>query len=260
MKFYFIIIILVLVVMIFLLFFILYKIYKLNAKASDELEIYEQEELLSNSSSSKGKSDDEEGSISSKESFLNSTETEGVDYLDAAPLPSKQDVSQVQPNVRELVVSRTPSPNLSRQGSMKEKPHVRFAFQYDSTKMVLKVIIKHIGSRMKARNGSSEQYVDCQVSAYRFRTYRNPGYRRPARAVIKKQIDFKLDISELRSHFFLVFLLRYDPFSRLKIDGEAIVKLTELNLDSLRSGMQLDTTKEIKKSKQDFTAFVLRPT
>lgn len=112
---------------------------------------------------------------------------------------------------------------------------------------------------MKGRAGSSESYVDIQVSSYQFRTFRNPGYRRPVRALLKKQIEFHLDFTELRTSFLLVFLMRYDPFSRLKIDGEVVVKLTDILSEGFIDGVQSELSKDIMKSKQDFTAFIFRP-
>ena len=124
---------------------------------------------------------------------------------------------------------------------------------------VLKVIVKHIDAKFKSKHSSSESYVDIQVSAYQFRTYRNPGYRRPTRVVIKKPIEFRLDILELKNSFLLIFLLRYDPFSRLKIDGEVVLKLSDIYNDAFLDGVQVELSKEIMKSKQDFTAFIFRP-
>lgn len=63
---------------------------------------------------------------------------------------------------------------------------------------------------------------------------------------------------ELKNSFLLVFLLRYDPFSRLKIDGEVVVKLSDVLNDPFVDGVQVELSKEIMKSKQDFTAFILR--
>lgn len=63
---------------------------------------------------------------------------------------------------------------------------------------------------------------------------------------------------ELKNSFLLVFLLRYDPFSRLKIDGEVVVKLSDVLNDAFVDGVQVELSKEIMKSKQDFTAFILR--
>ena len=77
--------------------------------------------------------------------------------------------------------------------------------------------------------------------------------------MIRKQIEFKLEVEEMKSNFFLAFLLRYDPFSRLKIEGEVVVKLSDLNLELLKSGLHVEANEEIKKSKQQFTAFVFRP-
>ena len=128
------------------------------------------------------------------------------------------------------------------------------------SRSVLKIIIKHLDGKLKGKHGSSESYVDVQISAYQFRTYRNPGYRRPARAVIKKQIEFRLDFMELKTTFLLVFLLRYDPFSRLKVDGEVVFKLSEVLNEGFLDGCQIELTKEIMTSKQDFTAFIFRPT
>lgn len=124
---------------------------------------------------------------------------------------------------------------------------------------VLKILIKHIDGKLKSKPGSSESYVDVQISAYRFRTYRNPGYRRPARGVIRKQIEFRLDALELKTTFLLIFLLRYDPFSRLKVDGEVAVKLSDVNSQGFFDGCQAELSKEIMRSNQDFTAFIFRP-
>ena len=124
---------------------------------------------------------------------------------------------------------------------------------------VLKILIKHIDGKLKNRPGSSESYVDIQVSAYRFRTYRNPGYRRPSRSVLRKHIEFRLDRSELRTSYLLIFLLRYDPFSRLKVDGEVVYKIEEATKDGLLDGCQVELYKEIVRSNQDFTAFIFRP-
>lgn len=63
---------------------------------------------------------------------------------------------------------------------------------------------------------------------------------------------------ELKNSFLLVFLLRYDPFSRLKIDGEVVVKLSDVLNNAFVDGVQVELSKEIMKSKQDFTAFILR--
>ena len=63
---------------------------------------------------------------------------------------------------------------------------------------------------------------------------------------------------ELKNSFLLVFLLRYDPFSRLKIDGEVVMKLSDVLNDAFVDGVQVELSKEIMKSKQDFTAFILR--
>lgn len=63
---------------------------------------------------------------------------------------------------------------------------------------------------------------------------------------------------ELKNSFLLVFLLRYEPFSRLKIDGEVVVKLSDVLNDAFVDGVQVELSKEIMKSKQDFTAFILR--
>ena len=64
---------------------------------------------------------------------------------------------------------------------------------------------------------------------------------------------------ELKNSFLLVFLLRYDPFSRLKIDGEVVMKLSDVLNDAFVDGLQVELSKEIMKSRQDFTAFILRP-
>lgn len=129
----------------------------------------------------------------------------------------------------------------------------------DYSRSILKILIKHVDGKLKSKPGSSESYVDVQISAYRFRTYRNPGYRRPARSVIRKQIEFQLDAIEIKTTFLLIFLLRYDPFSRLKVDGEVAVKLSELNNRGFLQGCQVELSKEITKSNQDFTAFIFRP-
>lgn len=63
---------------------------------------------------------------------------------------------------------------------------------------------------------------------------------------------------ELKNSFLLLFLLRYNPFSRLKIDGEVVVKLSDVLNDAFVDGVQVELSKEIMKSKQDFTAFILR--
>jgi len=120
-------------------------------------------------------------------------------------------------------------------------------------------LIKHIDGKLKSKPGSSESYVDIQISAYRFRTYRNPGYRRPARSIIRKQIEFRLDKTELRTTYFLMFLLRYDPFSRLRVDGEVVFKLEDLVTQGLLEGCQVELSREIMRSNQDFTAFIFRP-
>lgn len=124
---------------------------------------------------------------------------------------------------------------------------------------ILKVIVKHIDAKLKSKHSSSESYLDVQVSSYQFRTYRSPGYRRPARIMIKRPIEFRLDMLELKNSFLLVFLLRYDPFSRLKIDGEVVMKLSDVLNDAFVDGVQVELSKEIMKSKQDFTAFIFRP-
>lgn len=119
--------------------------------------------------------------------------------------------------------------------------------------------IKHIEGKLKSKLGSSESYIDVQISPYRFRTYRNPGYRRPAKSIFKRAIEFRVDCFELKTTYLLMFLLRYDPFSRLKVDGEVIVKLSEVLTQGFLEGCQAEFSMEIMKSNQEFTAFIFRP-
>ncbi|XP_057292886.1 uncharacterized protein LOC130621593 [Hydractinia symbiolongicarpus] len=262
MKYYFAIIITVLVVIISLLFLILYKIYRLHVKSTEELDLYEQQELLSTVSGSKESTD--LSSFSEHKDFLNNdvVDCRSVDLLDGINGKQEVDVTQVQPDVKELAGSNNSldlKPILPKHQSLKNRPHLKLLLQYDKNRSVLKVIIKHLDGKLRSKLNSSESYVDIQVSAYRFRTYRNPGYRRPARAVLKKQVEFRLDFVELRSSYLLIFLLRYDPFSRLKVDGEVVFKLMDIISEGFLDGCQIELSKEIVKSNQDFTAFIFRP-
>ena len=108
----------------------------------------------------------------------------------------------------------------------------------------------------KAKSGSSEAYVDMQVTPYKHRTYRPPGYRRPLRGCLKKSIDFSLEVNDLGMHYFILYLLRYDPFSRLKVEGEIKIPLSEL--DDLLHGETVTLTQELVDSKQQFTGFIFR--
>lgn len=156
----------------------------------------------------------------------------------------------VQPNVQDLPISENgylhvqneyPSP---QQTLLKKKHEIKILLQYDKQRSILKLIIKHLDSKTKGKINSSETYVDVQVSPYRFRTYRNPGYRRPVRAVIKKSIEFRLDRLELKTTYLLIFLLRYDPFSRLKVDGEVTFKMSEILSEGFIEGCQVELGKE----------------
>jgi len=262
MKYYFTVIIIVLVVVVFLLFFILFKIYRLHSKSvEEELDIFEQQELLASHSGSK-----ESNEISLGSDFLNNdiSDCRSLDLLDGVVQGKQEiDVKEVQPSVKELGSSESSlesrKPVLPKQQSLKNKPHLKLLLQYDASRSVLKILIKHIDGKMKSKPASSESYVDLQISAYRFRTYRNPGYRRPARSILRKQIEFRLDKTELRTTYLLLFLLRYDPFSRLKVDGEVVFKIDDVAHQGLYDGCQIEVSKEIMKSNQDFTAFIFRP-
>ena len=95
-----------------------------------------------------------------------------------------------------------------------------------------------------------------QLSPYKHRTYRPPGYRRPLRGCLKRPVDFSLNHEDLRSHYFLIFLLRYDPFSRLRVEGEAKIQLSEI--DGLIDGNETSLIRELVESEQQFTGFVFR--
>ena len=108
----------------------------------------------------------------------------------------------------------------------------------------------------KSKNGSSEPYVDIQVTPYKHRTYRPPGFRRPLRGCLKKPVDFSLDQSDVNIHYFVLYLLRYDPFSRLKVDGELKIPLE--GLENLLNEEPISITRELADSNQQFTGFILR--
>ena len=108
----------------------------------------------------------------------------------------------------------------------------------------------------RAKNGSSESYVDIQVTPYKHRTYRPPGFRRPLRGCLKRPVDFSLDQSDVNIHYLVLYLLRYDPFSRLKVDGELKIPLE--SLENLLSEEPVSVTRELADSNQQFTGFVLR--
>jgi len=278
MKYYFIVIIVVLSVVIFLLFFILYKIYKLHTKRSscgDQLTLAEHEELLSNFSDSGHSGSKGSGELTIPTDlppFLyNGAEVEGIggiipadvlDVGDAVHGQQEVDVTTVQPDVKELTTSVVEKPTKHEtccRQSLKYKPRLKLLLQYDKSKSQLKTTIKHIEGKIRSKIGSSETYIDVQVSAYRFRTYRTPGYRRPAKTIFKKAIEFHLDQFEMKTAYLLVFLLRYDPFSRLKVDGEVVVKLSDIVTQGFMEGVQSEFSKEIMKSNQEFTAFIYRP-
>jgi len=265
MKYYFGVIIGTLTIVVFLLFFLLFKIYKLHLKSSSNeevIDIFEQQELLSSFSGSK-ESSELSNAFEVKE-FSDNT-SDSVDLNDGIHGRQEVEFTQIQPDVKELLSSNSSGsidnikPIVPLQETLKNKTCLKLMLQYDKQRAVLKVTIKHIEGKMKGRAGSSESYVDVQVSSYQFRTFRNPGYRRPVRALLKKQIEFHLDFTELRTSFLLVFLMRYDPFSRLKIDGEVVVKLTDILSEGFIDGVQSELSKDIMKSKQDFTAFIFRP-
>lgn len=263
MKYYFTIIIVVLIVVILLLFFILFKIYRLHVKSvEDDLDILEQQQLLSSDSGSKESTD--LSLASDPKDFLNNDLSDCLDIFDGVQGKQEIDIKEVQPDLRDIEgsegsVESRKALSLPRQTSLKTKPHMKMLLQYDKSRSILKLLVKHIDGKMKSKPGSSESYVDIQISAYRFRTYRNPGYRRPARSVLRKQIEFRLDRTELRTSYLLIFLLRYDPFSRLKVDGEIAFKIDDLSSQGLHDECQIEVSKEITKSNQDFTAFIFRP-
>ena len=98
MKYYFTVIIIVLVVVIFLLFFILFKIYRLHTKSvEEELDIFEQQELLASHSGSK-----ESNEISLGSDFLNNdiSDCRSLDLLDGVQGKQEIDVKEVQPSVK----------------------------------------------------------------------------------------------------------------------------------------------------------------
>jgi len=277
MKYYFIVIIVVLSVVIFLLFFILYKIYKLHTRTVDELTLAEQQELLSNFSDSGSKGSSAELSVNSDPPFLyNGNDVNDGDVIggllppdvldvgDAVHGQQEVDVTTVQPDLKELTSSGTSLEKPTKhetccRQSLKYKPRLKMQLQYDKSKQLLTTTIKHIEGKIRSKVGSSETYIDVQVSAYRFRTYRTPGYRRPAKTIFKKAIEFHLDHFEMKTAYLLVFLLRYDPFSRLKVDGEVVVKLSDIVTQGFLDGVQSEFSKEIMKSSQEFTAFIYRP-
>lgn len=100
MKYYFVIVITVLVVIISLLFLILYKIYRLHVKSTEELDLYEQQELLSTVSGSKESTD--LSSFSEHKDFLNNdvVDCRSVDLLDGINGKQEVDVTQVQPDIK----------------------------------------------------------------------------------------------------------------------------------------------------------------
>ena len=123
----------------------------------------------------------------------------------------------------------------------------------------LKITITRADHLPKSKNGSSEAYIDMQLSPYKFRTYRTPGYRRPLRGCLQRPVDFRLEPDDVRLQYFVLFVLRYDPFSRLKVDGEIVVKLTDLDQDTFLKGETVVFKKDLEDSQQEFTAFIFRP-
>ena len=124
------------------------------------------------------------------------------------------------------------------------------------SRMKLVVTLLEASNLPKVKSGSSEAYTDMQVSPYKHRTYRPPGYRRPLRGCLKRPVDFSLEQSDVNVHFFILFLLRYDPFSRLAVDGEIKIPLNKLT--NLLDGEQVTVTHELTESKQQFTGFIFR--
>ena len=74
---------------------------------------------------------------------------------------------------------------------------------------------------------------------------------------MKRPVDFSLDQSDVNVHYFVLYLLRYDPFSRLKVDGELKIPLE--GLENLLNEEVVTITRELADSKQQFTGFILRP-
>lgn len=122
--------------------------------------------------------------------------------------------------------------------------------------MKLLITLVEASNLPKAKSGSSEPYVDMQVTPYNHRTYRPPGFRRPLRGCLKRPIDFPLEPSDVNIHYFVLYLLRYDPFSRLKVDGELKVHLE--SLEHLLDEEVVTISRELADSKQQFTGFILR--
>ena len=285
MKALFIFIIAILVVLISLLFYVSYKILKLNVKATSSMELDHVDcPMLKNDRESKTGKNTKRAigqEIINTPDFANtlSYNKRYIKIFDRIDIPiskticSKRDPKSNSTNVTDqskLEAYNYPQPPPKKRDSsklsilpqisvsLKEKPSLKLSFQYSSQHALMKVIIRRITPTQKAQNCSSEAYVDCQVSPYRSRTYRCPGYRVPARAATRRPIDFKLEGIQLKTHYFLVFLFRYNPFSELKVDGEAIVKFSDLNIELLKSGHHVKVDVPVVKSQQNFIAFGLK--
>lgn len=123
-------------------------------------------------------------------------------------------------------------------------------------RMKLLITLLEASNIPKAKSGSSEPYVDMQVTPYKHRTYRPPGFRRPLRGCLKRSVDFALEESDVNLHYFVLYLLRYDPFSRLKVDGELKVPLEDV--ENLLNEEVVPITRELADSEQQFTGFIFR--
>ena len=123
-------------------------------------------------------------------------------------------------------------------------------------RMKLFITLLEASNIPKAKSGSSEPYIDMQVTPYKHRTYRPPGFRRPLRGCLKRPIDFSLEQNDVNIHYFVLYLLRYDPFSRLKVDGELKIPLDEL--ENLLIEEVITNDRELVDSDQQFTGFIFR--
>jgi len=247
---YFLVIIIILVVVIILLFYLVYKIYVLHVKSYED-EDYEDEEAelcLKDHVDGPPLTEVEQ---SSQESLSSKTGSSSLTDETAAP-------AVVQPNIKTVLgpILTNVTEELKHKNGAKEGCSVTLSFEYVQSESKLLVTLTEASNVPKVKNGSSEPYVDIQVTPYKHRTYRPPGFRRPLRGCLKRPVDFSLDQSDVNIHYFVLYLLRYDPFSRLKVDGELKIHLE--SLENLLSEEVVTITRELSDSNQQFTGFILR--
>eukprot|EP00794_Sanderia_malayensis_P003754 gene3754-4276_t len=176
----------------------------------------------------------------------------------SSSIVDETNTTAIQPNVKSVVgpILSNITQDITQRSGNKSKPMVTVVLDYCNTASRLRVTLLEAVNLPRPKSGSSEPYIDMQLTPYKRRTYRPPGYRRPLRGCLKKPADLTIESTDLQNHYLLLFMLRYDPFSRLKVDGEAMKFLQEL--DGLIDEQQISINLELQESDQQFTGFIFR--